>query len=50
VKRVLVANRGEIAVMRVATTAGLHRAILAHPDFLAGRVHTRWVETELARA
>jgi acetyl-CoA carboxylase biotin carboxylase subunit len=31
----------------VRTTAGLHRAILDHRDFVAGRVHTRWVEEEL---
>ena len=27
-----------------ATTATFHRAVLAHPDFGAGRVTTRWVE------
>ena len=27
-----------------ATTAPFHRAVLAHPDFGAGRVTTRWVE------
>jgi acetyl-CoA carboxylase biotin carboxylase subunit len=32
----------------VATTVPFHRRILEHPDFLAGRVHTRWVEDELS--
>ena len=27
-----------------STTVALHRAIVAHPDFQAGRVSTRWVE------
>jgi acetyl-CoA carboxylase biotin carboxylase subunit len=29
----------------VDTTADLHRAVLAHPDFAADRVTTRWLET-----
>jgi acetyl-CoA carboxylase, biotin carboxylase subunit len=33
----------------VPTTIGFHRRLLDHPDFRAGRVHTRWVEEELAR-
>jgi acetyl-CoA carboxylase, biotin carboxylase subunit len=33
----------------VATTIGFHRRLVDHPDFVAGRVHTRWVEEELAR-
>ncbi|MGH7314501.1 MAG: acetyl-CoA carboxylase biotin carboxylase subunit [Candidatus Rokuibacteriota bacterium] len=33
----------------VSTTIGFHRRILDHPDFVANRVHTRWVEEELAR-
>jgi len=33
----------------VATTLPLHRRILAHPDFVACRIHTRWVEDELGR-
>jgi acetyl-CoA carboxylase biotin carboxylase subunit len=28
----------------VPTTIGLHRAIIAHPDFRADRIHTRWLE------
>jgi acetyl-CoA carboxylase biotin carboxylase subunit len=32
----------------VATTIGFHRRLIDHPDFVAGRVHTRWVEEELA--
>jgi len=30
----------------VETTIGFHRRVLDHPDFLAGRVHTGWVEEE----
>jgi acetyl-CoA carboxylase biotin carboxylase subunit len=28
----------------VSTTIGFHRRLIDHPDFLAGRVHTRWVD------
>jgi acetyl-CoA carboxylase biotin carboxylase subunit len=28
----------------VPTTLGLHRAIISHPDFVANRIHTRWLE------
>ena len=28
----------------VPTTIGLHRAIVAHPDFVSNRIHTRWLE------
>jgi acetyl-CoA carboxylase biotin carboxylase subunit len=31
----------------VATTIPFHLRVLEHPDFIANRVHTRWVETEL---
>jgi acetyl-CoA carboxylase biotin carboxylase subunit len=31
----------------VATTLGFHRTLLDNPDFVAGRIHTRWVESEL---
>jgi acetyl-CoA carboxylase biotin carboxylase subunit len=31
----------------VATTLPVHRRVLAHGDFVAGRIHTRWVEDEL---
>ncbi len=40
---------GRFDVDGVDTTIPFHRRILAHPDFLAYRVHTRWVEDELAR-
>jgi acetyl-CoA carboxylase biotin carboxylase subunit len=33
----------------VATTLPFHRRILDHADFVAGRIHTRWVEDELTR-
>jgi biotin carboxylase len=29
----------------VATTIPFHRRVIAHPEFAAGRVHTRWLET-----
>lgn len=31
----------------VPTTLDLHRAIIAHPDFVANRIHTRWLEQVL---
>ena len=31
----------------VPTTIALHRAIVAHPDFIANRIHTRWLEQVL---
>ena len=31
----------------VPTTIDLHRAIVAHPDFIANRIHTRWLEQVL---
>ena len=51
-ERVLVANRGEIAVRiiracfdeGVETTAEFARDVLAHPDVERGAVHTRWLE------
>jgi acetyl-CoA carboxylase biotin carboxylase subunit len=38
---------GRFEVGGVETTIAFHRRILAHPDFVGGRVHTRWVEDEL---
>jgi acetyl-CoA carboxylase biotin carboxylase subunit len=35
-----------LVVEGVPTTAPLAREVLAHPDFRAGRHHTRWVENE----
>ena len=37
----------EMEVTGVPTTLPFHRAVLAHPDFRAGRVGTRWVEDRL---
>lgn len=37
----------ELQLTGVKTTAELHRHILRHPDFQAGRVHTRWLEESL---
>jgi acetyl-CoA carboxylase, biotin carboxylase subunit len=34
----------DLRVSGVPTTAPFHRALLDHPDFRDGRVHTRWVE------
>jgi acetyl-CoA carboxylase biotin carboxylase subunit len=30
----------------LATTLPFHRRLISHPDFMSGKVHTRWVETE----
>jgi acetyl-CoA carboxylase biotin carboxylase subunit len=35
---------GEFRVEGVKTTIGLHRHVLADPDFAAGRYHTAWLE------
>ncbi len=43
----LARTRGALAHLRVAgveTTAGFASDLLAHPEVVAGRVHTRWVE------
>jgi acetyl-CoA carboxylase, biotin carboxylase subunit len=37
----------ELAIEGVQTTIPLHRRIFRHPDFLAGRVDTTWVERVL---
>ncbi len=34
----------EFEVSGVATTIPAHKAVLSHPDFLAGRHHTKWME------
>jgi acetyl-CoA carboxylase biotin carboxylase subunit len=39
----------ELAIEGIATTIPLHRRILRHPDFIAGRVDTTWVERVLMR-
>lgn len=31
----------------IPTTIALHRAIVTHPDFIANRIHTRWLEQKL---
>jgi acetyl/propionyl-CoA carboxylase alpha subunit/acetyl-CoA carboxylase carboxyltransferase component len=38
----------EFRIDGVATNIPFLRAILAHPDFLAGNVHTRWVDEHMA--
>ena len=37
----------EYDIHGVATTIPAHQQVLAHPDFVAGRHHTRWVEEEV---
>ncbi|HZV11243.1 MAG TPA: hypothetical protein VFF94_15880 [Novosphingobium sp.] len=37
----------DFAVAGVPTTIGLHRRIIAHPDFRANAIHTRWLEQVL---
>ena len=36
----------DLRVEGVETTAGFALDLLAHPDVIAGKVHTRWVEEE----
>jgi acetyl/propionyl-CoA carboxylase alpha subunit/acetyl-CoA carboxylase carboxyltransferase component len=38
----------EFRIEGVATNIPFLRAILSHPDFMAGRVHTRWVDEHMA--
>ena len=38
----------EFRLEGVATNIGLLRNILRHPDFVAGRVHTRWLDENVA--
>ena len=38
---------GSFVVEGVPTTIDLHRQILAHPDFIENRIHTRWLEQVL---
>ena len=38
---------GHMRVEGIATTAPFAREVLRHPDVIAGRVHTRWLEEEL---
>lgn len=37
----------DFTVEGIATTIGLHREIIAHPDFRANQIHTRWLEQVL---
>jgi acetyl-CoA carboxylase biotin carboxylase subunit len=37
---------GHLRVDGIATTASFAREVLRHPDVVAGRVHTRWLEEE----
>jgi acetyl-CoA/propionyl-CoA carboxylase biotin carboxyl carrier protein len=38
---------GELEIEGIATTVPAHRAILTHPDFIAAKHSTRWVEEKL---
>ena len=40
----LAAALDDFKIEGVPTTLPLHRAIVAHPDFAANRIHTRWLE------
>ena len=35
---------GRFTVGGIQTTISLHRRVLAHPDFIENRIHTRWIE------
>ena len=37
----------EFVVEGVSTTIGFQRSMVDHPDFIAARVHTRWIEERL---
>ena len=37
----------EFRIEGVKTTIELHQRLLAHEDFAAGQVHTRWLEDEV---
>jgi len=37
----------EYVVHGIATTIPAHKVVLEHPDFIEGRHHTRWIETEV---
>jgi acetyl-CoA carboxylase biotin carboxylase subunit len=43
----LSAAREDFVVEGVPTTIELHRQIVAHPDFVENRIHTRWLEQTL---
>lgn len=43
----LTAALDEFVVEGVPTTLPLHKAIVAHPDFIENRIHTRWLEQVL---
>lgn len=43
----LAAALDEFIVEGVPTTIDLHRQIVAHPDFVENRIHTRWLEQVL---
>jgi acetyl/propionyl-CoA carboxylase alpha subunit len=37
----------EFDVTGISTTVPFHRALLQHPAFVRGEIHTRWVDEEL---
>ena len=43
----LAAALDDFAIEGVPTTIGLHARIIAHPDFVENRIHTRWLEQVL---
>jgi acetyl-CoA carboxylase biotin carboxylase subunit len=40
----MAASLDSFVVEGVPTTIGLHGTIVRHPDFVANRFHTRWLE------
>lgn len=40
----------ELKIEGIKTTVDLHRRIINHPDFIAGKTHTRWLEDQLLAA
>jgi acetyl/propionyl-CoA carboxylase alpha subunit len=40
----LLSALGRFAVGGIETTIPFHRRVLAHPDFIGSRIHTRWIE------
>lgn len=43
----LTAALDDFQIDGVATTLDLHKRIVRHPDYIANRVNTRWLETSL---
>ena len=46
----MLAGLAQFRIAGIATTIALHREVIAHPAFRAGRVTTRWLENEFLPA